>query len=112
MNQGDRYIDSKIKDRTSVARMNRACEMARHFEDMRRDDVINQSNINIWISSLLVGDGKNKYISPNEEMYKDLETFAGMSIFRCQAEDMVRWSKMQDYEDFDIEMVNRMLKLR
>jgi len=41
--------------------------------------------MSIRVSRYLVGDGKNKYIRPNEEMYKDLESFTGKPIFGCKA---------------------------
>jgi len=79
---------AKTKNRSMVARMNKACSMAHYFENIRRDDSINQSDVNKRISSLLVGDGKNDYITPNEEMYKDLEAFEGKPIFRCKAVEL------------------------
>ena len=35
----------------------------------------------IRVSRVLVGDGKNSYILPNEEMFEDLNLFVGQAIF-------------------------------
>lgn len=39
-------------------------------------------------SRYLLGDGLKKYIRPNEELYIDLEVFAGQSIFSCKAVEL------------------------
>lgn len=75
---------SKTKNRTLVARLNKACENVEYFSDYLDEDTVFQSDLSIRISSLLVGDGKN-YFQPNEEMYKDFEVFAGEPIFSTVA---------------------------
>ncbi|CAM3276451.1 plasmid pRiA4b ORF-3 family protein [Filibacter tadaridae] len=76
---------TKTKDRTSVARMNKACDNAYFFDELWDKDSIFQPTMGVRISSLLVGDGKGSYLYPNEEMYKDLSLFAGQSIFEANA---------------------------
>ena len=76
---------TKTKDRTSVARMNKACDNAYFFDELWDNDSIFQPDKGNRISRFLVGDGKNSYIQPNEEMYKDLTLFAGQSIFEAKA---------------------------
>ena len=79
---------TKTRDRTSVARMNKACELVPGFEDLKLEGYINQSAMNIRISRRLVGEGPNKYVTPNEELYKDLKDFAGEPIFGCKAVEL------------------------
>lgn len=86
-----RYLDSageivftKTKNRTTVARLNKACENVQYFDHMINNETLYQYDLSKWVSSLLVGDGK-KYIHPNEEMYMDLAIFAGEPIFSCKA---------------------------
>jgi len=76
---------TKTKDRTSVARMNKACENAYYFDELWDVDSMFQPDMSNRISRLLVGDGKKSYIVPNEEMYKDLTLFIGESIFEERA---------------------------
>ncbi|MFZ3590426.1 plasmid pRiA4b ORF-3 family protein [Bacillus sp. DJP31] len=78
-------VFSKTKDRTFVARMNKACGYVYYFEDLTDQEVIFQVEMSFKVSGILVGDGKNSYINPNEEMYKDLEELAGQPIFRSEA---------------------------
>ncbi|MEG6615168.1 plasmid pRiA4b ORF-3 family protein [Peptococcaceae bacterium 1198_IL3148] len=76
---------TKTKNRTSVARMNKVCDIINYYDDLIDNKSINQSAISREISRNLVGDGKNKYIKPNEELYKDLETYFGGQIFSTKA---------------------------
>ncbi len=69
------FTFAKTKDRKLVARMNKACENVHFGEDFWNPDQIVQVEMSKWISSWLVGDGKNDYFHPNEEMYKDLGEF-------------------------------------
>ena len=76
-------IFTKTKDRTSVARMNKACEEVYYFEDLLDSQSIVNITLSKRISRLLVGAGKNQYVFPNEELYQGLENFAQEKIF-CQ----------------------------
>ncbi|MEH7523304.1 plasmid pRiA4b ORF-3 family protein [Bacillus sp. JJ1503] len=85
LSQSKEISYTKTKDRTSVARMNKACENVYFFEELLENDSIFNTRMSMRVSRFLVGDGKNKYIVPNEEMYKDLEEFAGEPIFMTKA---------------------------
>ncbi|MBO0587223.1 plasmid pRiA4b ORF-3 family protein [Sporosarcina sp. E16_8] len=76
---------TKTKDRTSVARMNKACENVYFYDELWDSDSIFQPEMGIRISRILVGDGKNSYLLPHEELYKDLKLFAGQPIFETKA---------------------------
>lgn len=75
---------AKTKNRTLVARMNKACEYAHSYADALNTESMIQSEVSRKSSSMLVGEGKNDYFQPNEEMYLALETFAKEPIFRCE----------------------------
>ncbi|HZH60276.1 MAG TPA: plasmid pRiA4b ORF-3 family protein [Metabacillus sp.] len=88
---------SKTKDRTSVARLNKACETIYFYQDLLdHDDVIN-TELSKRVSRSLVGDGKNKYIRPNEELYKKLEEFVGHPIFMTKAVQLKVVLKLEDH---------------
>lgn len=76
---------AKTKDRKLVSRLNKACESVHFAEKFWAPAEIVQVAMSKWISSLLVGDGKNSYLYPNEEMVKDLEEFAGRPVFETEA---------------------------
>jgi hypothetical protein len=80
---------SKTKDRTSVARMNNSCESIYFYEDLIDRDSLIQTKCSIRTNRYLVGNGKNDYIYPNEEMYKELEILDGGNIFSSKAVDMI-----------------------
>ncbi|WP_377887570.1 plasmid pRiA4b ORF-3 family protein [Alkalihalobacillus sp. R86527] len=84
---GDMSI-SKTKDRKSVGKLNKACENVSYFEDMINEEELVQEELSMRISSMLIGNGKNRYLKPHEEMYKDLEELTGQSIFHSQAVEM------------------------
>jgi hypothetical protein len=79
------FTFAKTKDRKLVSRLNKACENVHFGEKFWDPGEIIQVGMSKWISSLLVGDGKNDYFHPNEEMYKDLEEFAGRPAFETEA---------------------------
>lgn len=76
---------AKTKNRTTVARLNKACENVEFGEDMIDPDTIIQEELSQWVSNTLYGNGKNSYIVPNEELYKDLEELSGGEIFSIEA---------------------------
>lgn len=85
LNYSPEIIYAKTKDKSLVAKMNKACEIVYLYENILNSDVINQSVVNIRASSYFVGDGNDGYIYPNEVMYKDLEAFAKKTIIRCKS---------------------------
>ncbi len=84
INHSPEITYSKTKDGTSVARMNRSCEEVRYFQDLSVDSSHYQSDLSRRVNKILVGSGKNHYLVPNEELYKDLEEFSGKPIFSCK----------------------------
>lgn len=85
LSQSNEISYTKTKDRTSVARMNKSCDPVYFLEELLENDSIFNTRMSMRISRFLVGNGKNDYILPNEEMYKDLEEFAGEPIFMTKA---------------------------
>ncbi len=79
------FTFTKTKDRKLVARLNKACESVHFAEDYWDADSIIQVEMSRWISSLLVGDGKNSYFHPNEAMYEDLKEMSGQTVFDTEA---------------------------
>lgn len=79
---------AKTKDRSLVARMNKACDNVYFYGNVLNSDTINQSVVSMKSSSLMVWDGNNDYIHPNEVMYLDLETFAKEPVFRCESVEL------------------------
>ncbi|WP_335871116.1 plasmid pRiA4b ORF-3 family protein [Bacillus sp. 2205SS5-2] len=86
--QANRLVFAKTKDRTSVARMNKVCENVYCFEDVLDHESIIQAEMSTKINTLLAGDGKNSYIYPNEELYKQLEVWVGQAIFQSEAVEL------------------------
>jgi hypothetical protein len=89
-------IFMKTKDRTSVARMNKACENVEYFADRLDPETIYNTELSLFVSSLLVGDGKKSYLYPNVEMFKNLEEFAGQSIFSMRAVQLKVTLKLEE----------------
>ncbi|WP_227521950.1 plasmid pRiA4b ORF-3 family protein [Bacillus solitudinis] len=89
---------TKTKNRTLVARMNKACETLYFYEDLLNTDSLYQSSLSKKISRLLVGDGKKSYIYPNKELYKDLEGLTGRPIFSLKAMELHVTLKLEKYK--------------
>ncbi|SKC40416.1 plasmid pRiA4b ORF-3 family protein [Maledivibacter halophilus] len=85
INASPKVSYAKTKNRSMVARMNKSCDNVYSSGEILDANSINQSNVSMVVSALLVGNGKNEYIYPNENMYKDLENFVSSSIFSCRA---------------------------
>lgn len=88
INYSPEVIYAKTKDRSTVAKMNKACDTVCFYENVLKSDTLNQSIVNIRASAFFVGDGKDGYIHPNESMYKDLEVFSNAPIFSCRAVEL------------------------
>ena len=66
--------------------MNKTCESFFYYqEELHDNESIYKSVLSAKASCSLVSDGQDKYIKPNEEMYKDLKQFAGEPIFGSKA---------------------------
>ncbi|MDF2569996.1 MAG: plasmid pRiA4b ORF-3-like protein [Sporomusa sp.] len=81
-------IYAKTKDRTTVARMNKACETVYFYADELQSDTINQSRINRKVGTYLVSDDSHGFMYPYESLYKDLAVFANTAIIACQAVEL------------------------
>lgn len=88
---------AKTKDRTTVARMNKSCEQVTYYEDLFTNDVHFQSKVSKRASQFLVVQGKKDYIVPAEELYKDLEEFAGRPIFSSKAVELLVTLKLEKH---------------
>lgn len=73
------------KNRTLVSRLNKACESVLYFEEDINQSEIIQTQLSKRLSRLLVGNGKNDYTQPNQELYKDLENLISGPIFHSEA---------------------------
>lgn len=88
LHQAGDVVFTKTKDRSSVAKLNRACGDVQFFEDLLDPDSVIQSNISFEVSRTLVGDGKNDYFQPNEKLYQDLHQWTGEEIFSMKAVEL------------------------
>lgn len=88
LNYSTGIIYTKTKDRSLVARMNKACDTVSFYGNVLNSDTIIQSVVSVRASASMVGDGKDGYIHPNEVMYSDLELFAKEPVFRCKAVEL------------------------
>lgn len=77
----DEVTITKSKDRTSVARLNKACENASIFYDLIDEETIFQPQLGLKLNRLIFADGNKSYVFPKEEMFKALQLFAGQPIF-------------------------------
>ncbi|MFD3157986.1 plasmid pRiA4b ORF-3 family protein [Haloimpatiens sp. FM7330] len=85
INQSKEIVYTKTKNKTSVARMNKSCEVVYYVNNLLRQDSICQTDASMCISRSLIGNGKNNYITPSNELFKDLEDLEGKPIFRGRA---------------------------
>ncbi|MBM6619133.1 plasmid pRiA4b ORF-3 family protein [Bacillus suaedaesalsae] len=76
---------STTKDRKLVARLNKACENVCFYEEEIHPHGIQQPILNKQLSRLIVGNGKNDYITPSEELFRNLEGLTGGQIFHSEA---------------------------
>ncbi|WP_138419613.1 plasmid pRiA4b ORF-3 family protein [Aquibacillus sediminis] len=103
----DQYIESskgiafsKTKNRTLVARMNKACETVYWFQDLLDPDTIFQPTLSLKVSRDLVGVGNNDYFHPNKEMYKDLQALVGKPIIQTKAAEMTVTLRLENFHVF------------
>lgn len=76
---------TSTKDRTGVARLNKACEHVYVMESDLDQNTIYQVALSKLASRMLVGSGKNTYIVPNEALFNDLEGLTKGTIFNSEA---------------------------
>jgi hypothetical protein len=85
ISQSNKFSFTTTKNRTLVARLNKACENVYYFGERIVQSKINQVTLSKRISNLLVGNGKNNYTYPNQDLYRDLENLIGGPIFQSEA---------------------------
>ncbi|HWQ89920.1 MAG TPA: plasmid pRiA4b ORF-3 family protein [Desulfitobacteriaceae bacterium] len=85
MQHSPQIVYARTKDRSLVARMNKACANAAFFGGELDSSTLWQSIVSMKTSACMVSDGKNDYFHPDELMYKELEAFAREPIFGCKA---------------------------
>jgi hypothetical protein len=85
ISQSKKFSFTTTKNRTLVARLNKACENVYYFGERINQGQINQVALSKRVSRLLVGNGKNTYTNPNEDLYSDLESLTGGPIFQSEA---------------------------
>ncbi|WP_226036794.1 plasmid pRiA4b ORF-3 family protein [Aquibacillus saliphilus] len=103
----DQYIDSsniityaKTKNRSLVARMNKACDLVYFYHKLLDPDTIYQLALSREISRDLVGDGKNDYFHPHQMLYKDLEVFAGKPVIQTKAVELTITLRLEKFKIF------------
>lgn len=74
-------VYTKTKNRSYVAKMNKACDTVFFYGGILSTDTINQSTVNIKASANSVGDDT----LPCDILYRDLKDFAREPIFRSKA---------------------------
>lgn len=100
------YIDfageityAKTKDKSMVAKMVNSCDSVQFYARWLDSNSMYQSALSMRASNDLVDKGKDgDYIRPHEEMYKDLESFAGKPIFSCEAAVLKVTLALEQYE--------------
>ncbi|WP_216628807.1 plasmid pRiA4b ORF-3 family protein [Neobacillus dielmonensis] len=85
------------KNRTTVSRLNKACESVYYHQELLNENTIFSTELSKSVSREWVGEGKNSYIRPREEMYKDLENFAGEPIFSMRAAQVKVTLKLENH---------------
>ncbi|MGJ9385689.1 plasmid pRiA4b ORF-3 family protein [Salipaludibacillus sp. CF4.18] len=81
ISQSKEITFSTTKNRTCVARLNKACENTYFYNGELNEEALFQPPASKNISRLIVGIGKNEYTRPNEDLYRDLEEWKGNPIF-------------------------------
>ncbi|UGB30656.1 plasmid pRiA4b ORF-3 family protein [Metabacillus sp. B2-18] len=76
---------STTKNRSFIARLNKACEHVYFYEGDFNLQLLNQPFVNKQTSRLIVGEGNNKYTRPNEDLYSDLGNLVEGPIFQTEA---------------------------
>lgn len=81
INNSQEILYSKTSSRSIISKLNNACTLLPHFENLLEGESIYKSALGVRLSRFPFKDGKKKYIFPNEEIYIDLETFTNGNIF-------------------------------
>ncbi len=81
-------IFTKTNNKSLIARLNKSCENVYLFSDALTLSSIVQTEASLKVNRLLVGNGNNDFSKPQEEMYRDLQTWLGKPIFRLEAAEI------------------------
>ena len=84
LSQSKEITFTTTKNKTLVARLNKACENVYFYERELNQHSITQPILSKKASRLIVGNGKNDYTSPNEDLYSDLEKLTDGPIFQSE----------------------------
>ncbi|QSZ27783.1 plasmid pRiA4b ORF-3 family protein [Aceticella autotrophica] len=98
INRAGEVIYAKTKDKSSVARMNKSCDIVNSYQDSLMNDSIYQSDISKRASRYWVRIRECRYITPSEEMHRDLEVLSGKPIFCCKAAKIKVTLEMKKYK--------------
>jgi len=119
INHSPEIIYTKTKDRSRVARMNKACDIVKRYDDTFTKETLNQSG-DYWEHYIEV----EKIIENHTQNYptcllgvgnappEDVGGIGGYAEFleaindpdHLEHKSMIDWGKMQRYRDFDIEL--------
>jgi hypothetical protein len=88
----ENFVDSsakvaftKTKDRSMVAKMNKACDTAQFYTKKFTNESITQIDVGLTSSAYPVRVLNKDNYNPSTAMFKDLEIFGVAPIFRCKA---------------------------
>ncbi len=92
---------AKASDKSSITRMVQAAELLRIFQEDLCEDMMLQIGLSLRISRYIIRLGKKSlsYVSPHEELYKDLEQLSGKPALKCRA---LVLKVTLDLEKFDV----------
>jgi len=85
LSAGKNFAFSATKDRSMVARLNKACDHVYFYSHHIVTDSLGQPTVDKKCNKLIVGNVDKSYSKPNENLYKDLQSFSGDSIFNKEA---------------------------
>jgi hypothetical protein len=88
---------TKSKDRSSVSRLNRACDYIYYLEEYFDPSALFNTRLALKVSRDMVGAGKNKFIYPHEEMFKELANLTDGKIFSSEAVQLKISLKLDDH---------------
>ena len=84
LSQSKEMTFTTTKNKTLVARLNKACENVYFYERELNQHLITQSILSKKASRFLIGNGKNDYTRPNEDLYSNLEKLTDGPIFQSE----------------------------
>ncbi|MBT2214700.1 plasmid pRiA4b ORF-3 family protein [Virgibacillus dakarensis] len=89
---------TSTKDRAAVARLNKACSYAEMFSSLMDIETGVANELSMRISHMLMSIGGKDYFQPNEQLYQELQQWAGKKIFDTRAVEMKVTLMLQGHE--------------